>query len=245
MLKTTSLAPLLLKSPGLPPVSSTSSSHPFREPLLHRASPGAWRLSGTLLLLLLAGRVGANGADAPTTASRPDTRYVASLAGAWGTTKLLGGATDPDRGSTQFQLGWRKTLRQRPGLLLEYALEVVPIELAFGTRVAASRSAQRIATVYGAGLDPLGLEAHFGQGRLRPYAALRTGFRVFARQVPTPRGTHFNFVFDAGAGLEWRLRSERWVFAAVELHHLSNGGLGEANPSLNLVALRAGLALRR
>lgn len=227
------------------PIGSTNSSYLRRQRILRGASPGVRRIGGTLLVLLLAGRADADVAAVPTAASTPYTRYVASLAGAWSTTNLFGGATDPDRGSTQFQLGWRKTLKQRPGFLLEYSLEVVPIELAFGTRVAEDRLPQRIATVYGAGLDPLGLEAHFGPGRLRPYATLRTGFRVFARQVPTPRGTHFNFVLDAGAGVEWRLRSDRWVFAAVELHHLSNGGLGEANPSLNLVAVRAGLALRR
>ncbi len=143
------------------------------------------------------------------------------------------------------QLGWRRTLKERPGFLLEYAIEVVPVELAFGTRVAEGWPLSEVATVYGAGLDPLGVEAHFGSGRLRPYAALRTGFRVFAQPVPTPRGTHFDFALDGGGGVEWRLRSGRWVFAGVELHHLSNGGLGAANPSLNLFTLRGGLAVRR
>jgi hypothetical protein len=143
------------------------------------------------------------------------------------------------------QLGWRRTLKDGPGFQVEYALEFVPVELAFGTRVAEGWPSPDITTVYGAGLDPLGVEAHFGSGRFRPYAALRTGFRVFTQPVPTPRGTRFDFALDGGGGVEWRLRNDRWVFAAIELHHLSNGGLGEANPGLNLFTLRGGLAVRR
>ena len=206
-----------------------------------------WWVTGTLLVLM-SGRAGADAGPEPASLSSPHPRYVASQAAAWSTTGLLGllgGATDPGRGSVTIHLGWRRTLKEGPGLQLEYAIEVVPAELAIGTRVAEGWPLPHVATVYGAGLDPLGVEAHFGRGRLRPYVALRTGFRVFAEPVPSPRGTRFNFSLDSGGGVEWRLRDGRWVFAGVELHHLSNGGLGEANPSLNLFTLRGGLTVRR
>lgn len=156
-----------------------------------------------------------------------------------------GTATEAGRGSMTLQLGWRRTLKQGSGVLIELAVDVVPVELAFGTRVPEGWPAAATATVYGAGLDPLGVEAHFGSGRVRPYLALRSGLRVFAEPVPSPRGTGFDFALDGGGGVEWRVRNDRWAFAALELHHLSNGGLGEFNPSLNLFTLRAGLALRR
>ena len=202
-------------------------------------------LSATLLGLAFAGRAEADAVPPSRQPGPPHTRLIVSLGGAWNTTNLLNGATEPGRGTLAVQLGWRRTLAERPGFLLEWALEVVPLEPEFGTRLTEPARLSDRETAYGAGLDPLGVEARFGRGRLRPYAALRTGFRVFGRPVPTARGTRFNFVLDAGAGLELRVREGRWAFLGVELHHLSNGGLGDANPSLNLLVLRGGLAVRR
>jgi hypothetical protein len=174
---------------------------------LGRGASLGWRLTGMLLVLMLAGRAGADTGPGPAPSS-PRARYVASQAGAWSTTGLFGGATDPGRGSMTLQLGWRRTLKEGPGVQVEYALEFVPVELAFGTRVAEGWPSPDVTTVYGAGLDPLGVEAHFGSGRFRPYAALRTGFRVFAQPVPTPRGTRFDFALDGGGGVEWRCVAE-------------------------------------
>ncbi len=59
------------------------------------ASAAVWRLTAKLLVLMLAGRAGADTGPGPAAPSSPRARYVASQAGAWSTTGLFGGATDP------------------------------------------------------------------------------------------------------------------------------------------------------
>ena len=52
---------------------------------------------------------------------------------------------------------------------------------------------------------------------------------------------------DLGIGVRRRVGSSLWVSLEVDLHHVSNGGLGEANPGVNsivsLAALGANIAL--
>ena len=56
-----------------------------------------------------------------------------------GATSLLPGDTDPGRGTLQLALHARLPLMVRPGLQLDYTAGVVPVELAFGTRVSGAR----------------------------------------------------------------------------------------------------------
>ena len=154
-----------------------------------------------------------------------------------GATRLFGGVTDPGRGTLQLALHARVPLLVRSGLELDYTAGVVPVELALGTRLAGPVGPDgrpRTARVFGAGVDGLGLTARLrGRSRWQPYVAVVGGVRLFEEPVPNPRGTRFNFSADLGAGVALRLAPRRWVAVGVALHHLSNGGLGSANPSFN------------
>jgi hypothetical protein len=57
--------------------------------------------------------------------------------------------------------------------------------------------------------------------------------RLFEEPVPNPRGIPFNFSADLGGGVAVRVGTAHRVALGVVLHHLSNGGLGRANPSFN------------
>jgi hypothetical protein len=154
-----------------------------------------------------------------------------------GATSLVGGVTDSGRGSLELALHARLPLLVRSGLQLDYTAGVVPLALAFGTRVSGGGlpdGTLRTETVFGAGVDGVGLVAHLGRGnRWQPYGSVVGGVRFFERPVPDPRGTQFNFSADIGAGVAFRVARAYRVAIGVALHHLSNGGLGSANPSFN------------
>jgi hypothetical protein len=158
-------------------------------------------------------------------------------AGGWSATGLFGGVTDPGRGTLQLALHAQLPLIAGPRFALDYTGGIVPLELAVGTRSVSSGTSlppPATKTVYGAGVDGLGLTARFrGLGRWEPYLAAIGGVRLFTDPVPDPRGTHFNFSADLGAGLAVRLAPGQRLKLGFALHHLSNGGLGQANPSFN------------
>jgi Lipid A 3-O-deacylase (PagL) len=154
-----------------------------------------------------------------------------------GTTSLFGGVTDPGRGSLELALHARLPLLVRSGLELDYTAGVVPVALAFGTRVSGAGlpdGTLRKEMAFGAGVDGIGLVGHLGRSdRWQPYVGVVGGVRLFERPVPDPRGIRFNFSADLGAGVAFRAAQAHMVAVGVALHHLSNGGLGSANPSFN------------
>ena len=154
-----------------------------------------------------------------------------------GTTSLFGGVTEPGRGSFELALHARLPLLVRSGLRLDYTAGVVPVALAFGTRVSDAGlpdGNHRTETVFGAGVDGLGLVAHLGRSdRWQPYVGMVGGVRLFAQPVPNPRGIRFNFSADFGGGVAFRVGTAHRVALGIILHHLSNGGLGSTNPSFN------------
>ncbi|MGE0454763.1 MAG: acyloxyacyl hydrolase [Vicinamibacteria bacterium] len=152
----------------------------------------------------------------------------------WSATSLFGGVTDPGRGTLSAAVHAQLPLIAGPRFALDYTAGVVPVELAVGTRVAGPRQSLVSRTVYGAGLDGVGLTARFrGLGRWEPYLVALGGVRLFTAPVPDPRGLRFNFSADLGGGVAVRLARGQRLKLGVSLHHLSNGGLGRANPSFN------------
>lgn len=170
-----------------------------------------------------------------------NTRFSIDASGAWGVSDVFGGATDPRRGMLGLALRVHRPLVDHPGFRLDYTGGLVPVELAQGTRVGRPDGTGR-ETVFGAGLDVLGLTAHFrGGARWHPFVTARGGARLFTAPVPNPRGTRFNFSADVGGGLAFRVTPDRSLTLQMELHHLSNGGLGPANPSLNQLTVGVGI----
>ena len=168
-----------------------------------------------------------------------------SPAYAWDTVPIFGGARDAPRSMFSLDLRLHRPIVTRKGLRLDYTAGIVPVELEGGTVVEDPALGQRKQTVYGAGIDPVGFFALFGDGTSRLFASFRGGARLFQKAVPNPRGIRFDFTADFALGLARRVGGHAWLTAGPEFHHVSNGGLGDFNPSLNYVALRVGVLVER
>jgi len=165
-------------------------------------------------------------------------RFSVDASGGWSATGLFGGVTDPGRRTLQLALHAHIPLITGPRFALDYTGGLVPVELAVGTRVVrsgvASLPSSATRTVYGAGVDGLGLTARFrGLGRWEPYLMALGGVRLFTDPIPDPRGIRFNFSADLGGGVAVHVAPGQRLRVGFALHHLSNGGLGQANPSFN------------
>jgi Lipid A 3-O-deacylase (PagL) len=208
---------------------------------MNRRRPWLRKQVGLCEVLALAALLGSSSARAEAGRTSPGSRLRSTLSfdvSGGGTTGLFGGVTDPGRGSLELALHARlPLLLARSGLRLDYTAGVVPVALAFGTRISDSGLPDRTLrtkTVFGAGVDGIGLVAHLGRSdRWQPYVSVVGGVRLFEQPVPNPRGIRFNFSADAGGGIAFRVSATRRVALGVVLHHLSNGGLGSANPSFN------------
>ena len=81
-------------------------------------------------------------------------------------------------------------------------------------------------------------------GRVRATARLDGGGVWLRDRIPTEDGTRFNFLAQAGVGLEWRLSPGVWLSTEYRRLHVSNGGRGDINPGIDAPLLAAGLAWR-
>jgi hypothetical protein len=181
----------------------------------------------------------------PGTELLPSTSFVFTVGGASAPPQVFGGVHDPGRKTALLQLQVRRILARSEGRLFEWVFGIVPMELEAGTPVALESSlSQQLptrSTVYGAGIDPLGLSMRFGNGPWRPFWTATGGLRLFVDRVPIPRGTEFNFAADIGVGVS-RTLSPRWALSiGLGLHHVSNGNLGEKNPGVNYLLLTLGV----
>ncbi len=199
-----------------------------------------WKLYPASLLMAMMAFSGAAvraQADEPSEAGSPRGSWRAlavDVAKGWSATSLFGGVTDPGRGTLSAAVHAHFPLIAGPRFALDYTAGVVPVELAVGTRVSRPGQPPVARTVYGAGLDGLGLTVRLGGlGRIEPYLAALGGVRMFTDPVPDPRGIRFNFSADVGGGVAVRIAPSRRLKLGIALHHLSNGGLGRANPSFN------------
>jgi hypothetical protein len=205
--------------------------------------------SGLIALLWLAAAAPATSDEAPApataaaTATEGDGRVGLSIstAYAWRTLPVFGGARDEPRSVLAVDVRLHRRLLARRNLLVDYTLGVVPAELEGGTVVSDPVLGERKKRIYGAGFDPVGVFVLSGAGSRRLFASFRGGIRLFADRVPNSRGTRFDFSADFAVGLAQRIGSRAWLTAGPEFHHISNGGLGEFNPSLNNVAARLGV----
>lgn len=203
-----------------------------------------------LVLLLVAGaRRGDAGAGRDVTAPPGEaaeggegrTAFSLSAMYAGDTVPVFGGARDKPRSVLSIDLRLHRRIVDHDAFRLDYTAGVVPVELEGGTVVADPVLGARKETAYGAGIDPVGFFARFGRGRLCLYSSFRGGARVFDKAVPNPRGIRFDFTADFSAGLVGRVAGRVWITAGPEFHHVSNGGLGDFNPSLNYLAVRLGV----
>lgn len=79
----------------------------------------------------------------------------------------------------------------------------------------------------------------WGNPALLPYAEAGIGL-IFSDYRVKEQGLRFNFNPQAGIGLQGRSGAWRDWFAAIRLHHVSNGELGDQNRGVNSALLQVG-----
>lgn len=129
--------------------------------------------------------------------------------------------------------GWILTNARGPGFLrgrFEYAVDAVPMYVFFQPR----------GIVYGAGLNPFALKWNFDtSGRVAPYFDFGGGVVFTTSDVPAGVSS-INFASGAGFGLNIGHGKAHWSME-VRWLHVSDAGLTDHNPGINVFQVRAGL----
>ena len=127
----------------------------------------------------------------------------------------------------------------------EYTVDVVPVAVVFQPAFAQAVNRSHQASVYGAGLSPIGFKVNFNrQGRVKPFVSSSGGFLYFKRPVPVdiPLATKFNFTFDVGGGVQIPIHTRRAIMLGYKFHHISNGGRSQINPGLDANLIYVGFS---
>ena len=143
-----------------------------------------------------------------------------------------GGTKETGVWNVGVRYGWVLTAPHGPGFLkgrFEYAVDAVPAFVVFQPRN----------TVYGAGINPLGLKWIFAtRDGVQPYLELGGGVLFTSHDVPTGTST-VNFMPSAAFGVHF-LGKRAWT-VEVRYLHISNAGLATPNPGLNTLQVRVGI----
>jgi hypothetical protein len=88
--------------------------------------------------------------------------------------------------------------------------------------------------VSGFAISPIGLEGQIRIfSRWRAYTAGAAGVVWFSRAVPVAYGRAFNYTFEVGGGMLWRVRSRDSLRIGYKFHHLSNLYTATQNPGID------------
>ena len=145
---------------------------------------------------------------------------------------ITGGTSETGVWNVGVRYGWILSAPHGPGFLngrFEYAVDALPAFVVFQPRN----------TVYGAGINPLGLKWIFAtRGAMQPYLELGGGVLFTSHDVPTGTST-VNFMPSAAFGVHF-LGKRAWT-VEVRYLHISNAGLATPNPGLNTLQVRVGI----
>jgi Lipid A 3-O-deacylase (PagL) len=102
--------------------------------------------------------------------------------------------------------------------------------------------------VYGFGILPIGLTAHFARRhRVHPFAEARGGIVASTEPIPINAldATGLNFMFDFGGGVQWKTGDRHAVELGYKFLHISNAGTTDFNPGLDNNVFYAGFSFLR
>lgn len=127
---------------------------------------------------------------------------------------------------------------------LYYKIELLPVAFlteprVFGldSKAAAGETGRR--SVYGAGVNPVGFEWDFREGRkVQPFADTTFGFLYFRDRVFSPLASQFNFDVDVGGGVKVRR-----LLLGYRYLHISDANLTRRNPGGDFQMLYVGVRL--
>jgi hypothetical protein len=146
---------------------------------------------------------------------------------------VRGGISQTGVWNAGLRYGFILTNAHGPGPLrgrFEYAVDAVPMYVIFQPRGA----------TYGVGLNPFALKWLFDtSGWVAPYFDLGGGVLLTSSQVP-PGVSRVNFASGPAVGVSVGRGKAHWSIE-VRLAHISDAGLTDNNPGINVIQLRAGL----
>lgn len=140
-------------------------------------------------------------------------------------------------------LRWGKILGTKGIVTFSWAIEIEPINIAFGNEVdnprylAGSVGAPRRnrEATFGLGINPASFRfIFFPKYRLRPQIGAGFGIVHHFKRVPTVEGTKFNFQVDFQIGGQYMLKENKALNFGYRYYHLSNMYLFNFNPGYNV-----------
>jgi len=148
-----------------------------------------------------------------------------------------------DRQHLVGSLRWGKILKTKGIVTFSWAIEIEPVNIAFGNEVDNPRYVEgsvgeprrnREAT-YGIGINPASFRfIFFPKYRLRPMLGAGFGLVRHYKRVPTVEGTKFNFQVDFQIGGQYMLKENKALNFGYRYYHLSNMYLFNFNPGYNV-----------
>ena len=128
---------------------------------------------------------------------------------------------------------------------LEYTCDFIPVlivhqpresRLAYLGPGALDRINQPSQSIWGMGVAPVGLRLNVGANHpIFPFLALSTGGAYTTEKIPyqIPGGTCFNFLFQMGGGLRWKMTPTQDLLFGFSWWHVSNGRIAVVNPGMD------------
>ena len=145
--------------------------------------------------------------------------------------------TTKDRELFLINLQYARTLLGAHALSLRYLAEAVPVALEFQPTqryvVNGKIVTNPAGAVYGAGANPIGVQANFGHKAWQPFGSGTLGFLYFHQQVPVPGSSQFNYTISVGFGMQTRIGYGRSLTFGWKYHHLSNNYQAHLNPGID------------
>lgn len=145
----------------------------------------------------------------------------------------LNGIGNTSAWNAGLRYGWILTNARGPGFLrgrFEYAVDAVPVYLIFQPR----------GVTYGVGLNPLALKWNFDTSRrVAPYFDFGGGVLFTSGDVPAGI-SRINFASGPALGVNIGHGKAHWSLEARWMH-ISDAGLTNENPGINILQVRAGL----
>ncbi len=156
--------------------------------------------------------------------------------------------TIKDRQLFLLNLQYARILASSRFVTLKYSAEVVPVAFEFqprqryivdGTKLLVNPSG----AIYGAGANPIGVQANLGNRKIQPFAGGSLGFLYFRQQVPVLGASQFNYNIAVSFGAQFFPRYGRSFSLGWKYHHLSNRNQAHLNPGLDSGVFYVGLSL--
>lgn len=166
------------------------------------------------------------------------------------TPTLIG--TTEDAHLTVVALRYGRVFGTKGEVAFEYTIDGVPLALVSQTEFDVRREGDALflertrRKVYGAGISPIGFKFNFRRrARVQPFASTSGGLLYFARQVPAPGSSQFNYTFDFSGGVQVLTRTRKAVLIGYKFQHISNANTAPFNPGLDANVIYAGFSVFR